>query len=70
MSLHDYCRTKNHEMVESLISSGTDLNTCNREGFTPLHIASSRDLVIAQMLVSSGANVNIKDKDGFCRELI
>ena len=40
------------------------INTKDRRGMSPLHVAVSRgDLSIVLFLVKSGCNINIKDKD-------
>jgi ankyrin repeat protein len=51
--------------VKWLIHKGADVNEKDKDGNTPLHNASTRDLSkIVQLLLEKGADVNEKDKDG------
>ena len=44
------------ETVEKLLESGTDVNQKNRQGYTPLMAAGTKE--IAEFLISKGASVN------------
>ena len=55
----------NIEAVKQHLVAGTDVNTKNRMGWTPLHNAAvSGEKETVELLISSGADVNAKDKDG------
>ena len=55
----------NIEAVKQHLVAGTDVNTKNRMGWTPLHNAAvSGEKETGELLISSGADVNAKDKDG------
>ena len=49
------------EKVESLLDAGADVNFQNKEGCTPLHLASRRNFLdIVKVLLDNGANVNFE----------
>ncbi len=53
---------KLHE-IRTLISTSTDLNVYNEDGYTPLIFSIRRDYKdIAELLIRSGANLNMKSK--------
>ncbi len=53
------------ERVKSEISTGRDLNSKNRMGWTLLHIAvRNKRTEIAQLLIDKGADVNVRDNHG------
>jgi ankyrin repeat protein len=56
----------NHkEIAELLIAEGTDVNTKNVYGWTPLHYtALGGPEEILELLINNGANVNTKDRKG------
>ena len=57
--------TGNIEAVKQHLAAGTDLNTKNRMGWTPLHNAAGvGQKETVKLLITRGANVNAKDKDG------
>ena len=52
-------------VVRFLLEHGTDVNACNNDGFTPLHLASKNGkLDVARLLVGHGANVHAEANDG------
>ena len=47
------------------MAAGTDVNSKDKDGWTPLHEAASEgDNKIVELLVTKGADVNAKDKNG------
>jgi len=55
----------NIEAVKQHLIAGTDVNTKNRMGWTPLHNAAGfGQNEVAELLIAKGADVNAKDKDG------
>lgn len=57
--------TASHKIAQSLIEAGTDVNSKNDRGFTPLHFAASHDSdKLVKLLIESGADINSKDIDG------
>ena len=56
---------KNQSLIAMLLAEGASPNTMNKEGFAPIHLASSNgDDTAIHSLMISGANPNLKDKDG------
>ena len=52
-------------MVEFLVDSGVDLDSCDNEGWTPLHATASCGYVdIAECLIERGARVDCCNNDG------
>ena len=52
--------------VRQLIEAGTDINTTDETGATPLHwAADASHTAIAELLISKGADVNATANDGF-----
>jgi len=49
-----------------LNTNGADVNAKNKDGTTPIHLASTKahNEGIADLLIANGADVNAKDKDG------
>ncbi len=64
-SLHPVVMAGDIDQVQSLISSGADINAKGMQGMTPLHTALwySRK-AIAELLIAKGADVNVKEKSG------
>ncbi len=63
------CRDGNLPIVISEIDSGADVNSCNKNGTTPLMYAKTAafgngDLQIMKILIQAGARVEIKDNNG------
>lgn len=53
------------EQVQLLISSGADINSVNRMGRTPLHIAIREgQMEVFNLLIDKGANINIDSTKG------
>ncbi len=60
-SLLDAAFMGDKKKAERLIAIGTDVNTRNRYGFSPLHHAvARRDVEMVELLLAHGANVNAK----------
>ena len=65
ISIHDAARSGNIVAVKDHLYVGTDLNTPDGRGLTPLHVAAWRgQRKIAELLIAKSANVNAKDVDG------
>jgi len=65
ISIWEATATGNIEAVKQHLAAGTDLNTKNRMGWTPLHNAAGvGQKETVKLLITRGANVNAKDKDG------
>ena len=57
---------RNFELVELLIEARVDVNHRNVDGWTSLHVASSRSRhKFAKLLITAGADVNLKNKAGY-----
>jgi ankyrin repeat protein len=53
------------DIVKCLVSSGADINLRNKEGRSPLFVASQRGhCAIVKCLLSSGADINLRKKQG------
>ncbi|KAI1052302.1 hypothetical protein LB507_007580 [Fusarium sp. FIESC RH6] len=58
--------TGNLALIESLIQSGTEVNSKDENGQTPLHYAAERGLIdCIKVLVDHGADLRITDDSGF-----
>ena len=65
ISIWEATATGNIEAVKQHLAAGTDVNTKNRMGWTPLHNAAGvGQKETVKLLITRGANVNAKDKDG------
>ena len=65
ISIWEATATGNIEAVKQHLAAGTDVNTKNRMGWTPLHNAAGfGQKEVAELLIAKGADVNAKDKDG------
>jgi len=65
ISIWEATATGNIEAVKQHLAAGTDVNTKNSMGWTPLHnaaVVGQKETV--KLLITRGANVNAKDKDG------
>ena len=51
--------TVNIEPVKQAIAAGADLNAKMQGGYTPLHLAATKE--VAELLIDNGANVNAKN---------
>ncbi|NEQ47108.1 MAG: ankyrin repeat domain-containing protein [Leptolyngbya sp. SIOISBB] len=64
-SLHLAIQSKSLEMLEFLISTGSDVNAINREGDAPLHLTATRGLAeAAKTLADNGADINLENAEG------
>ena len=65
VDIHEAAEAGNIEAAKQAIAAGTDVNTKNRNGVTPLHYAAwDAHKEIAELLITNGAEVNAKDKNG------
>ena len=65
ISIHNATEKGNIEAVKQHLAAGTDVNTKNSIGMTPLHVAASDShKEIADLLIAGGANVNGKTSRG------
>tara|TARA_B110000208_G_C11437758_1_gene309633 strand:+ start:23 stop:571 length:549 start_codon:yes stop_codon:yes gene_type:complete len=63
-ALHWACHHGNLEMVDTLVTSGADLNLPNNVGYTPLHHSvMGQHTAVAIYLIRAGAEVNAKTLD-------
>ena len=60
------CQQGHFRVVELLLSAGADRNAANKNGATPIFIASScGHLNIVELLIAAGADTNAATKDGW-----
>ena len=65
ISIYDAVEDGNIEVVKQHLAAGTDVNSKDKDGWTPLHEAASEGHnKIVELLVAKGADVNSKDDDG------
>jgi ankyrin repeat protein len=65
-SIHLAAQFGDLKQIKAFLEKGTDINSKNKNGDTPLHIAVSCDHNgIAQLLINNGANVNAGDKGSY-----
>ena len=65
ISIHKAAYQGNIDAVRQQIAAGTDVNTQDDSGWTPLHWAASKvHNKTAKMLIKAGADVNVVNKDG------
>lgn len=58
-------RSGDVERVKSIISGGADVNSKNKEGLTPLHVAAVRGQeAVVKLLIEQDADINTKTEDG------
>jgi len=62
--LHRAAWNGHKEVAELLIAASAPLNAKDKHGFTPLHLAASKDKEIAELLIDAGADVNAKIEVG------
>ncbi|MGL9762586.1 MAG: ankyrin repeat domain-containing protein [Wolbachia sp.] len=49
-----------------LLEVKANMNICEKQGYTPMHLAVQRDYFdIAQLLIEKGADLSIKCKEGY-----
>ena len=65
ISIHDAAAQGNNDAIKQHLSAGTDINTKDESGWTPLHWAASKvHNKTAKLLIKAGADVNVVNKDG------
>ena len=65
ISIYDAVEDGNIEIVKQHLAAGTDVNSKDKDGWTPLHEAASEGHnKIIELLVAKGADVNAKGADG------
>ena len=65
ISIHKAAYQGNIDAVRQQIAAGTDVNTQDDSGWTPLHWAASKvHNKVAKLLIEEGADVNVVNKDG------
>jgi len=65
MSLTEAVRTNDIVKVKALIATGVDVNSRDKLGETPLHVAAVRGYKeISTLLIAKGADVNAEDESG------
>ena len=65
ISIYDATEDGNIEVVKQHLAAGTDVNSKDKDGWTPLHEAASEGHnQIIKLLVTQGADVNANDDDG------
>ena len=65
ISIHDAVSMGNIEAVKRHLAAGTDVDTKDEDGETPLHgVAVGGSKEIAELLIAKGADVNAKQKAG------
>ena len=63
-ALHFAAMNGNAEVQTALIKAGANVNAVDHTGFTPLHLAASRDLAMADELIRAGAELEAKTRQG------
>ena len=60
------CESGDFNKVRLAINFGADLEAKDKDGWTPLHMASERNYIeIAELLIEMGADVEAKDDKGW-----
>ena len=52
------------EVAQLLLKHGTDVNACDQDRRTPLHMMSQGHLVVTLLLLDHSASVNVSDWQG------
>ena len=66
ISIHDAAALGNNEAIKQHLTAGTDVNSKDESGWTPLRWAALGDhKETAELLIAEGADVNAKEKFGW-----
>jgi len=64
-ALQEACLSNNFDIAEYLIKCGADVNICDEDETSPLHLAViMQNLKICELFIKEGADVNKLDLDG------
>ncbi len=58
-SIHEAAAKGNIEAVQAHLAAGTNVNTKDNDGLTPLHLTETKE--IAELLINKGAKLNPND---------
>lgn len=61
--LHLALRHEKHDIIESLLNAGVDVNKMTSTKTPPLHLATTKK--VAAMLIAKGADIDAKDNNGY-----
>jgi len=64
--LHLAVSTRSHSLVKNLLDYGAAANCQDRDGNTPLHLATGDSELVLLLLEHGNANPDIPNDDGFC----
>ena len=62
VSIHTAVRLGDVDRIRSVLEKGADVNAQDKNGVTPLHLATNKD--VAELLLAKGADIKAKDQNG------